>query len=784
MRTPSPRRRYVPRLVRLDERVLPDANPVGPEFRVNTTPSQTTIPGGVSVARNAGGDTAAVWWAGDVGNGLNLFARLYDPAGSPRGNDFRVNAVPNPTGGRFPAPPGVGIDAGGNVVVAWEADGRDGDGIGIVARRFTATGGPAGGEFQVNSANNAAGDQRNPAVAMNAAGKFVIAWDQTDYDPEVFNGLVPIRAVHAQVYDPGGQRFGTNFLVSDHIDFQGRPTAVANDAAAAMDDAGEFVIAWVGVDDGNPVLGDSRGIYARTFGAGGPGRERRVNTTSPGLQDGPVAAADAAGNFVVVWESLPPTGSAVLLGQRYDAVGDTAGGEFAVTERGIDTTIGVPHAVAMDPDGDFVVAWYAGFSQIRARCFDRTGAAKGGEIQVNTATENHSDVGVGAETDGNFVVAWGGGLPGEPVGVFARRFGGPVPPTVPPPPPPAVPPTPTKGAILAVTGSGGTLQAYTFATGVASPNGSAITPFPGTPGIVRAATADFNGDGFTDTAAATGPGGGSLVRVIDGATGKDLAAATATFEGGFTGGLFVAAADVDADGKAEVIVSPDVGGGGRVQVFAVANDKLVLRANFFGIDDPDFRGGARVAVGDVTGDGRPEVVVGAGFLGGPRVAIFDGNTLLSVDVGATPPKLIGDFFAFPGEDATRLRNGVFVAVGDVTGDGKGELIFGGGPGGGPRVFVLDGATVAAGDVSGTQAFPVANFFVDGDDASRGGVRLAVKAVDADARADLITASGDGQRAEVFVYPGKNFPQPNGTEPPSADDFEPFDAVLANGVFVG
>src|SRR5438270_13433169 len=39
---------------------------------------------------------------------------------------------------------------------------------------------------------------------------------------------------------------------------------------------------------------------------------------------------------------------------------------------------------------------------------------------------------------------------------------------------------------------------------------------------------------------------------------------------------------------------------------------------------PGFGGGVHVAVGDVTGDGVPDVVTGAGAGGGAHVKIFDG----------------------------------------------------------------------------------------------------------------------------------------------------------------
>jgi hypothetical protein len=107
----------------------------------------------------------------------------------------------------------------------------------------------------------------------------------------------------------------------------------------------------------------------------------------------------------------------------------------------------------------------------------------------------------------------------------------------------------------------------------------------------------------------------------------------------FTGGGFVAAADIDHDGRAEVVVTPDEGGGPRVTILSLASGQLVTRANFFGIDDPNFRGGARAALEDVNKGGTPDLAVCAGFLGGPRTALFNGTTLLT-----TPTRLVGDFF--------------------------------------------------------------------------------------------------------------------------------------------
>jgi hypothetical protein len=293
----------------------------------------------------------------------------------------------------------------------------------------------------------------------------------------------------------------------------------------------------------------------------------------------------------------------------------------------------------------------------------------------------------------------------------------------------------------------------------------AVTPFPGFTGQIRTAAGDFNGDGVADLVVGTGPGTATFVAVLDGVDQHTLFA-VAPFEGSFTGGVFVAAGDVTGDGKADLVITPDEGGGPRVRVFDGAT--FTQLSDFFGIDDPAFRGGARAAVGDVNGDGRGDLLVAAGFGGGPRLAIFDGAQLGP----AGGPKLVGDFFVFE----QTLRNGVFVAAGDVNGDGYADVIAGGGPGGGPRVFALSGKDLVPG---GTQT-QLANFFA-GDPNSRGGVRLAVKNLDGDARADIVVGAGTGAGSYVIGYLGRNT-LANGT-PPEQFHFDAFPG-FNGGVFVG
>src|SRR5213079_163953 len=109
-------------------------------------------------------------------------------------------------------------------------------------------------------------------------------------------------------------------------------------------------------------------------------------------------------------------------------------------------------------------------------------------------------------------------------------------------------------------------------------------------------------------------------------TTQDELFAVAPFEASFTGGVFVAAGDLTGDGLADLVISPDQGGGPRVRIFSGGNGFAQV-ADFFAIDDFNFRGGARAAVGDLNGDGVGDLVVAAGFGGGPRVAAFRGGSL-------------------------------------------------------------------------------------------------------------------------------------------------------------
>jgi hypothetical protein len=191
-------------------------------------------------------------------------------------------------------------------------------------------------------------------------------------------------------------------------------------------------------------------------------------------------------------------------------------------------------------------------------------------------------------------------------------------------------------------------------------DGSVITEFfaygPSFTGGVRVASSDIDRDGFADIITAAGPGGGPHVQAFSGRTGGILKSFFA-YGGGFKGGVYVASADVNGDGTADIITGPGVGGGPHLRVFSGAPSGSLISEGYAFPPVSNQQGqfsnsivwssGLRVAATDINGDGKADVIVAPGRGQPPLVRIVDGNTmadLLGTTLVANNPGFLGGIF--------------------------------------------------------------------------------------------------------------------------------------------
>lgn len=210
----------------------------------------------------------------------------------------------------------------------------------------------------------------------------------------------------------------------------------------------------------------------------------------------------------------------------------------------------------------------------------------------------------------------------------------------------------------------------------------------------RSAAGDFNGDGFSDFVTSTKAGEVTKLTIFYGGIPDKTETVTGIFESSYLGGARVAAGDLDGDGKAEIAVAADIGGSGRIVVLSYSLN--------------------------------------------PTIAIFP-----------PPPPTFGfnEIASFYGIEDSNFRGGSAVAIADMDGNGKADLLVGAGFGGGPRVAVYDGVSVSKNAPTRT----VNDFFALPELAFRGGISIDAGDVDGDGRADLIVGPGlgGGQRARVI-----------------------------------
>ena len=250
-------------------------------------------------------------------------------------------------------------------------------------------------------------------------------------------------------------------------------------------------------------------------------------------------------------------------------------------------------------------------------------------------------------------------------------------------------------------------------------------------GGINVAQADVNGDGQIEIIVASGPGRLGEIRIFN-SRGIYLDRIIA-FDSEFRGGVSLAAGDLDGGGLAEIVVAPLSGGGPNVRIFGYRQGQYLPTTENFMAYDANFRGGVNVAVGDLEGNGKAEIITAPRSNGGPHLRIFGYRN------GVYRPVILGLMAYQP-----NFHGGINLACGDLNGDGADEIVTGIVKDGGPhiRVFGRNRQQTISLINPGFMAF---------DPDFRGGVNVTAADLDNDGRAEIITGVGGQDLPVIRVY---------------------------------
>ncbi|MBF2079610.1 MAG: hypothetical protein IGR76_14100 [Synechococcales cyanobacterium T60_A2020_003] len=404
------------------------ATPIDSEFRVNTLTVGKQFDS--AIALDSEGDFVITWYSryGTNERENRIYAQRYNDKGAKDGSYFSVDAETNNNGGSLGSPD-IATDSLGNFTIVWQNEDDDndsfdgdGDGLGIIGQRYNSAGATRGNNKVINTST--VGDQYQPAIAMTSDGEYVVTWHSETID--IFSNIE--HRIYAQRFSENGNPVGSQITVSSLTTSSTTNQLAKPDVAIAED--GSFVITWESRNSSDS--GDRSGyaVYAQRFNANGStvGNRFRVNTYTTGNQNRPAIAMDDDGNFVIAWESTgQDRDTDGVFARRYDDSGTALDKkEFQVNEFEDGNQWGPD--IALDNDGNILIAWSSedqdkdGYG-IYARTYNSTfNASK--EFRVNSfTTGDQFDPSVALNEDGDAIVSWtSDGQDRSDYGVYAQRF--------------------------------------------------------------------------------------------------------------------------------------------------------------------------------------------------------------------------------------------------------------------------------------------------------------------------------------------------------------------------
>jgi hypothetical protein len=222
-----------------------NANPLTSDILVNTFTYDAQVDPAPAVNADGTIFIAFIDYSshGGVGSGTNIYGRMYDAGANPlQSQEFVLTSW---SGNGDQREPRVAADALGRFIVVWEDQLNDGDGYGVMARIYDGAGVPLAPEFQVNTTTH--GDQRAPRVAADASGNFIVTYQD--------GSLGPVRVL-GQRFNSAAQRVGAEFVVSQSASGDLANRTIALDAAG-----GDLLLGY----DGPGAPGNGVDVFARRF---------------------------------------------------------------------------------------------------------------------------------------------------------------------------------------------------------------------------------------------------------------------------------------------------------------------------------------------------------------------------------------------------------------------------------------------------------------------------------------------------------------------------------------
>lgn len=216
---------------------------VGAELVIS---NNTTIPQYMpATTALADGGWVVAWYGLEFstpGDGYGIYQERYDADGNLVGASDQI--VSNISHAQ--QDPAVVALPDGGWIVAWQATDGDENLFEILYQRYAADGSTVGGQVQANSYSSKT--QEDPAIAVLADGGWVVVWEGIGAADEI--GF----SIYQQRYDQNGKKVGTETSVEAFTsNFQTAPSVTA------LKDGG-WVVSWEGVG-----VGDAYGIYQRHF---------------------------------------------------------------------------------------------------------------------------------------------------------------------------------------------------------------------------------------------------------------------------------------------------------------------------------------------------------------------------------------------------------------------------------------------------------------------------------------------------------------------------------------